>query len=91
MLINLIEIKKELTGQYRLEDVFVNPKHVILLREDPYYKKDLKEGRIDLDINSNVEFTRLVIPSDKILELTVVGSPASVRSKLYNQKILLKD
>ena len=92
MLISLVEIKKDSFGSYRLESVYINPKHVIMLREDTAFENDLHEGKINLSINKSAKFTKLTIYADVSKEITVVGSPELIESKFFaKNKMLLKD
>ena len=89
MLISLVEIKKQVDGSYTLETVFVNPKHVSMLREDFTISRELAEGRVNLPINKSAGFTRLTINSDVTKEITVIGTPSVIETKFFNKRKML--
>ena len=78
---------------YALREVFVNPAHVVCLREDKAYKKLLSEDELIDDLDENQSFTRVYLNRGHAgIELTVVGEPSSVQEKLglATQKQLLR-
>ena len=78
---------------YILREVFVNPDHVVCLREDGLYKKLLMEGHLLDDLDENQSFTKVYLNRGQSgIELTIVGEPSSVQKKLglATQKQLLR-
>tara|TARA_R110001583_G_scaffold69257_2_gene196459 strand:- start:260 stop:556 length:297 start_codon:yes stop_codon:yes gene_type:complete len=76
------------TISYKLRDVFVNPTHVIMMREDEDYGKKNQEQGLVSGLSKSVKFTRLNLNmgSNVTLKCTVTGTPESVMEKLL-QKI----
>ena len=93
MLVELISIKRISNNDFRLEKVYLNPKHIVYLTEDRTYKQALMENKINLDLNKNVDFTKIRMTDNALItELTVVGAPSDIESKMSKrQKILLRD
>ena len=90
-MIELVQIKK-LNTVFELTTLFVNPKHVLYLTEDREFKVYLREGRINLDLNTQTLFTKLkVYEGDRTVEFTIVGDPRVVQTKLTKVKRLLRD
>ena len=91
MLTEFIKIDK-LAGRFLLQKVYINAKHIVFMVEDSSYKQDLMEGRIELGLNKEAEFTKIrMIDNSSFSELTVVGSPESIQSKLFSsRKTLLR-
>ena len=88
-MVRLVEIIKQL-DEYQLREVFVNPRHVIALREDNYMKQNLWEGKLPENLDNRQSFTKLTLDKGTVgLELTVVGTPALVESKLKDEKRVL--
>jgi len=88
-MVKLVEIVKQLNG-YQLREVFVNPNHVISLREDCHMKQDLNEGNLPKDLDARQSFTKLILDRGSVgLELTIIGNPTTVESKLNNSLGLL--
>ena len=88
-MIRLVEVIKQL-NQYELREVFVNPTHVVSLREDGQMKNVLTEGRLPEGLDVRQSFTRLVLDKGTVgLELIIVGAPALVESKLKGNKMVL--
>ena len=88
-MIRLVEVIKQL-NQYELREVFVNPTHVISLREDGQTKNLLSEGALPDGLDTRQSFTRLTLDKGTVgLELIVEGSPALVESKLKGNKMVL--
>jgi len=73
-----------------LREVFVNPRHVVSLREDGQTSKALNEGKLPDGIDPRQTFTKLTLDKGTVgLELTIVGSPSVVESKLKSQRQVL--
>tara|TARA_R110000824_G_scaffold17084_2_gene69872 strand:+ start:3736 stop:4038 length:303 start_codon:yes stop_codon:yes gene_type:complete len=99
MVIELIEVYKrdKMTegkseqSKYALREVFVNPEHVVFLREDTVYKKMLEEGHIK-DMDNRQSFTKICMSRGQMeIDLVVVGPPNIVQEKLgLNKQQLLK-
>tara|TARA_R110002110_G_C13367977_1_gene710042 strand:- start:43 stop:327 length:285 start_codon:yes stop_codon:yes gene_type:complete len=87
MLIELTEIKYNYQNKYRLSSIFINPLHIVSLTEDMKMKKNLSEGKIDLDLSDHAEFTKITLNESRTFnEMVVVGSPHSIHEKIYDSK-----
>ena len=88
-MVRLVEVIKELNS-YSLREVFVSPSHVISLRDDNHMKQSLTEGKLPKGLDLQQGFTKLVLDKGTVgLEITVVGTPSLVESKLREKKTLL--
>ena len=92
-MIKLIEVCESLraasTSQksYTLREIYVNPKHVISLREENSYKQKLAEGKLPDDLDARQSFTRVTLDKGHTgLDVIVVGAPGVVESKLNGDK-----
>ena len=98
MIIKLVEVTSDKGGtylnqKYRLKEIFVNPKHIVALREDNDMRVNMCEGSLPEGISPQMGFTRLYLDRGQHgLDVTVVGDPNSVREKLnLSKKQLLHD
>jgi len=95
-MIKLIEICEVLYAsndtrqKYTLREIYVNPEHIISLREEPIYRQKLLEGKLPDDLDSRQQFTRIALNRGHSgLEVVVVGTPDIVRGKLKKEKEIL--
>jgi hypothetical protein len=97
-MIRLIEIKKSTYDrqgenvQYKLEEVWINPKSVLQIRPDASMKNNLQAGYLPQDLDSRQEFSRVHVGGgNSVSVMTVVGSPPTVIEKMDTaNKQLLK-
>ena len=79
----LLKANKSSGQQYTLRDIYINPKHVISLREDDTFKRKLNEGRLPGNLKSTHTFTRVTLDKGQTgLEMVVVGAPHVIETKL---------
>ena len=100
MVVKLTEIYKDnkfsedgrLTNSSSLREIFINPEHVVCLREDKIYKRLLSEDRLG-ELDKRQIFTRVYLNRGQSgIDLVVVGTPGSIQEKLgiNSSKQLLK-
>jgi len=81
-LVKLVEVYESSTGHI-LREVYVNPKHVVSLREDARFMKKLREGQLPPELRGEHVFTKVTIDKGSTgLEIVVIGSPGIVEAKL---------
>ena len=90
-MIKLIEVHKSLTG-YHLGEVYINPKHVVAMRQDDKMINVLREGSLPDGLDENQSFTKLYVDRGHTgIDITVVGDLCHIKEKLgINRKTLLK-
>jgi len=72
-----------LRNSYVLRQVFINPRHIVCLREDEHYKQLLVEGRLIEGLDESQSFTKIYLNRGQAgIDLTVIGTAASVQQKL---------
>ena len=78
--------------QYSLREVFVNPEHVVMIREEKRLRKLNEEGQLDPELNPSHFSTKLTINRGQSgTDIVVVGSPDAIESQLNeNSKKLLR-
>ena len=97
MLIKLTEVclngTYSTTQNYILKEIFVNPDHVIMIRQDARIQSLNEEGNIHKDLSPNHQFSKLTINrGNSGTEIVVVGSPEVVEETLNTpvRKALLR-
>ena len=96
MLVKLTEVCQNTytvptANDYTLREVFVNPEHVVMIREEPRMKSLNEQGALHEDLNKNHSFTRLTINRGHTgTEIVVVGAPSTIEGTLNKQKKLMK-
>ena len=75
-------------SSYRLRDIFVNPAHVITMRDDEEYNERAKTESMVPGLHKEIMFTRLNLNmgSNITLKCVVTGSPDSVMEKISQKR-----
>ena len=80
--------------RYTLKEVFVNPEHVVCLREDNLARRHLAEGMMPQTLDDRQQFTKVHINRGQSgIDITVVGNPITVEDKIkeaQNRRQVLK-
>ena len=90
-MIELITISKA-AGNWYLNKVVVNPEHIAMVAESQEHNRLLKEGKIGLGLNGQVQFSKVQMAIvSGFNEFIAIGSPSSIIEKINkNTKQLLK-
>lgn len=76
---------------YTLREVFVNPEHVVMIREEARMKQLNEQGRLPAELDSEHRFTKLTINRGHTgTEIVVVGAPSVVEDSLARKTGLLR-
>ena len=94
-LVKLTEVchNNALTTQqdYTLREVFVNPEHVVMIREEARMRTLNEQGFLPSELNVSHRFTKLTINRGHTgTEIVVVGAPDVLENSLNNTKQLLR-
>ncbi len=77
--------------KYTLREVFVNPEHVVMIREESNMKQLNERGDLLPDLNTEHRFTKLTINRGHTgTEIVVVGAPTAIENTLNQQKQLIR-
>lgn len=78
--------------QYSLRTVYINPSHVVCLREDPDTSNLLEEGKLPDNLDKRQSFTRVSMNKGTYgQDLVVVGPVEEIYKKLdFEKRQLLK-
>jgi hypothetical protein len=76
---------------YSLREIFVNPEHVIMIREEKRMKELNERGKVATGLDNAHQFSKLTINRGQSgTEIVVVGSPETIESTLNKGKQLLR-
>tara|TARA_B100000131_G_scaffold257533_1_gene252546 strand:+ start:364 stop:654 length:291 start_codon:yes stop_codon:yes gene_type:complete len=76
---------------YSLREVFVNPEHVVMIREEKRMRELNENGRVASGLDSAHQFSKLTINRGQTgTDIIVVGSPEIIENTLQRNKQLLK-
>jgi hypothetical protein len=94
-LVKLTEVchNNTLTTQqdYTLREVFVNPEHVVMIREEARMRQLNEQGVLPADLDASHQFTKLTINRGHTgTEIVVVGAPSIIETTLNQNKTLLR-
>lgn len=96
MLVRLTEVCRNNTlttrqGNYSLREVFVNPEHVVMIREEARLREINQKIPLTEGLKQDHQFTKLTINRGHTgTEIIVVGSPDIVERHLNTNKQLLR-
>ena len=72
---------------YLLREVFVNPEHVVMIREEKRMKHLNEQGVLHSDLDPNHGFSKLTINRGQSgTDIVVVGSPEIIETQLNNSR-----
>jgi len=70
-------------NKYLLREIYVNPEHVVCLREDSLFKQKLHEDMLPEGLNKEQHFTKIYLNRGQAgLDVVVVGLPSSIQERL---------
>jgi len=76
---------------YSLREVFINPEHVVMIREEKQMKELNERGKVANGLDNGHRFSKLTINRGHAgTEIIVVGAPEVVENTLKNNKQLLR-
>ena len=92
MLIKLTEIYNNgaltMKQTYTLREVFVNPEHVVMVREESRMQQLNEQGMLPSELDKNHRFSKLIIKRGHTgSEIVVVGAPEIIETTLNKNKV----
>ena len=77
---------------YALREIYINPKHVVMIREENALKKLNENGEISSELDKNHRFSKITVNRGSgNADFVVVGAPEHVGQTLdKNQKQVLR-
>jgi len=95
MLVKLTEICQNNTltsnRKFTIREVFVNPEHVVMIREESRMQQLNEDGALPPDLSKSHKFTKLTINRGQSgTEIIVVGAPQIIEKTLNQNKQLIR-
>ena len=95
MLVKLTEICQNNTltsnRDFTIREVFVNPEHVVMIREESRMQQLNEDGALPPDLSKSHRFTKLTINRGQAgTEIIVVGTPQMIEKTLNQNRTLIK-
>ena len=93
MLVKFISIQRKINGMYTLSEVFLNPKHIVMIEEAPSWKRRLSEGQLPSGLHESTSFSKVTLSDTgpHSGDMVLVGAPKDIQSKiLKNSKQILR-
>ena len=80
------------TGRrYSLREVFVNPEHVVMVREEHQMKNLNEQGMLTEGLDKQHRFSKITIDKGTTgTEIVVIGDPMTVETALNTRSYVLK-
>tara|TARA_R110000824_G_scaffold400526_1_gene608197 strand:- start:1314 stop:1604 length:291 start_codon:yes stop_codon:yes gene_type:complete len=76
---------------YSLREVFINPEHVIMIREEKRMRELNERGKVATGLDGTHRFSKLTINRGQAgTEIIVVGAPEMIENTLKSGKQLLR-
>tara|TARA_R100000664_G_C2753848_1_gene141309 strand:+ start:1112 stop:1402 length:291 start_codon:yes stop_codon:yes gene_type:complete len=76
---------------YSLREIFINPEHVVMIREEKRMKELNENGKVASGLDIAHQFSKLTINRGQTgTEIIVVGAPDIVENALQSGKKLLR-
>jgi N-acetylmuramoyl-L-alanine amidase len=90
-MVKLVEVQQRMNN-FRLTEVYVNPEHVVAMREDERMTQVLREGKLPENLDDRQSFTKIYIDRGHTgIDMTVIGDVQQIKEKLgLNKRTLLK-
>ena len=77
--------------KYSLREVFVNPEHVVMVREEHQMRNLNEQGMLTEGLNKSHRFSKVTIDKGTTgTEIVVVGNPNSIETALNRRRAVLK-
>lgn len=78
-------------NRYSLREVYINPEHVIMIREAHRFRNLNQEGLLTEGLDKNHRFSKLTIDRGSTgTEMIVVGGPSVVQEALKSHRRVLR-
>ena len=87
MIVKLIELKNT-NGSYKLNEVYLNPEHVVSIRP---VSLSVNESKFPEGLDKNAQFSKIMVNNgNNGTSMVVTGSPEMVERKINDKRKLLK-
>ena len=74
---------------FKLQEVFINPDHIVYIRNELHMKRLLSEGKLPENLDSRQEFSVIHLNRGHTgLDITVVGDVVAVNDKIRSPSLI---
>ncbi len=81
--VEIVQNNSSTGSRYFLQEVFINPNHIVYIRNASGLKQALTEGQMPADLDSRQEFSTIHLSRGTSgVDINVIGTPGAVREKL---------
>jgi hypothetical protein len=78
-------------AKYSLREVFINPEHVVMVREEHRLKQLNEQGLLCQGLDNDHRFSKIVIHrGNSGTEIVVIGAPEIIEKTLHTNKQILR-
>ena len=78
-------------AKYSLREVFINPEHVVMVREEHRLKQLNEQGLLCQGLDNDHRFSKIVIHTGNSgTEIIVIGAPEIIEKTLHTNKQILR-
>lgn len=86
MLVELVQVVRDGSSNFGLCKIYLNPKHIVFISEDRKIQSVINESS-NLGLSPSTTFSTIRINDGGLSrEISVVGDPEMIESKIYRKK-----
>ena len=81
--VEIVQNNSSTGSSYQLQEVFINPNHIVYIRNAPWLKQELTEGKLPKDLDNRQQFSTIHLSRGSTgIDINVIGNPSAVREKI---------
>ena len=81
--VEVVQNNSSTGSRYFLQEVFINPNHIVYIRNASWLKQELTEGRLPNNLDGRQQFSTIHLSRGSTgIDINVVGEPSMIREKL---------
>ncbi len=81
--VEIVQNNSSTGSSYHLQEVFINPNHIVYIRNAPWLKQELTEGNLPENLDNRQQFSTIHLSRGSTgIDINVIGGPSAVREKI---------
>lgn len=81
--VEVVQNNSSTGASYHLQEVFINPNHIVYIRTASHLKHALNEGSLPGDLDNRQQFSTIHLSRGTTgIDINVVGEPSAIREKI---------
>ena len=81
--VEVVQNNSSAGSSYQLQEVFINPNHIVYIRNAPWLKQELTEGRLPENQDNRQQFSTIHLSRGSTgIDINVIGGPSTIREKI---------